>query len=185
MSQSDQKRWDKKWADISASPFDPHPLLLAHPQLLSGGRALDLACGRGQNTLWLARQGYQAIGVDISSVALKSAASEARILELTETVLFVQADLDYWGSSTDAFDLICVFRFLNRNLFPSIWSSLKAGGCLFYSTRHIGLIKQHPEATRDYLLESDELLTVFGHWHIIHYREGTENAELVARKPAH
>jgi SAM-dependent methyltransferase len=98
-------------------------------------------------------------------------------------VQFVQVDLDYWGSSPHIFDLICVFRFLNRRLFPVIRNSLKPGGCLFYSTRHVGLLRQNPKATRDYLLESDELIAAFGDWFIIHYRDGKKNAELVARKP--
>ena len=183
MSQRDQKRWDEKWAQLVPGSFDPHPLLLAHHQYLSGGVALDLACGRGQNALWLAGHGYQTLGVDISLVALKLAAADAKKSALSDSVQFVQVDLEYWGSSPHVFDLICVFRFLDRRLFPVIRSSLKPGGCLFYSTRHVGLLRQYPEATRDYLLESDELIAVFGDWLIIHYRDGDKNAELVARKP--
>ncbi len=123
------------------------------------------------------------LGVDISLVALKLAAAEAKKSALSNKVQFVQSDLDFWISSPHALDLICVFRFLNRRLFPIIRRSLKPGGCLFYSTRHVGLLRRNPGANRDYLLESDELIAAFGDWSIIHYQEGVENAELVARKP--
>ena len=35
------------------------------------GRVLDVGCGAGRNALFLAKQGYYAVGVDISSTALK------------------------------------------------------------------------------------------------------------------
>ena len=183
MSQSDQRRWDERWADSRSESFDPHPLLLANRQILSGGIALDLACGRGQNSLWLANHGYLVLGVDISLVALKLAAEESRKSALAASVLFVQHDLDSWSAIPQAFDLICVFRFLNRRLFPIIRRSLSPGGCLFYSTRHVGILRRLPEANRDYLLKSDELIDTFGDWSVIHYQQGAENAELIAQKP--
>lgn len=183
MSQIDQQRWDKKWADSGSESFDPHPLLLANQRVLGGGIAIDLACGRGQNSLWLANQGYLVLGTDISLVALKIAAIEAKKTALGDRVLFVQLDLDTWPAIAETFDLICVFRFLNRRLFPVIRRSLRPGGLLFYSTRHAGILSRLPDANREYLLESDELIDTFGDWSVIYYRQGLENAALIAQKP--
>ena len=44
---------------------------------LPPGRALDLACGEGRNSLWLAQRGWQVTGVDFSAQAI----GKARALE--------------------------------------------------------------------------------------------------------
>jgi len=70
---------------------EPHPLLvrfISH-QSMSGGRALDVACGVGQNAIWLAQRAFTVDAVDISLVALEygwQAAARACV-----TVNFVQA----------------------------------------------------------------------------------------------
>ena len=37
-------------------------------------RVLDIACGEGRNSVWLAQQGCRVLGIDISPLALKKAA---------------------------------------------------------------------------------------------------------------
>lgn len=72
------------WEQIFTRP--DHPLKSNLPDvnlldwqaagLLPGGEglmALDVGCGLGRNTRWLARQGYRATGVDLSSFALAQA----------------------------------------------------------------------------------------------------------------
>lgn len=60
-------------------------------------RALDLGCGEGGDSLWLARQGWEVTAVDISSVAIergRAAAIEAGIA--TDRLHWVAADLAGW-----------------------------------------------------------------------------------------
>lgn len=182
MSEADQDRWDRKWSAFAGKTFQPHPLLTEHPQLLTGGTALDLACGMGQDAIWLAHHGYRVIGVDISRVALEIARSNAIDQGVEKDLLFVNADLNHWFMPLNAFDLICVFRFLDRCLFPAIRDALRPGGLLFYNTRHQGLCCRDPGANPEYLLVQGELRNAFGDWLILYYREGLENAGLIARK---
>ncbi len=60
---------------------------------LPGGRALDLGCGEGADTLWLAEHGWTVLGVDISDTALSRATAEAAARGLGDRVSFVQMDL--------------------------------------------------------------------------------------------
>ena len=182
MTQADQKRWEEKWSKAQGRVTSPHSLLEQSREFLSGGYALDLACGLGQNAIWLAERGYRVLGVDISTVALDAARAEARRQSVLERVYFQQVDLDDWRVPEGSFDLICVFRFLDRRLFPAIHTGLRSGGILYYSTRHVGFLQRNPESCMAYLLKRDELLEIFGEWHILHYREGPEEAELIARK---
>lgn len=185
MSEKDRDRWDEKWGSRSGEPYEPHPVLTKHRELLDGkGDALDLACGRGQNALWLAGLGYRVVGVDISRVALKSATADARRLGLSQQTLFELTDIDSYSLPVGSYDLLCVIRFLDRRLFSAIKASLKQGGLIVYATRHIGVLQDHPGLNRDYLLERDELLEQFAEWPVLHYLEGPVEAEIIAQKPA-
>ena len=42
-------------------------------------RALDIGCGTGDNSIWLAREGFDVMGVDISALAIEKARRKARL----------------------------------------------------------------------------------------------------------
>lgn len=184
MSRDDRHRWDQKWQSLAGEEFSVHPLLAKNHHLLPGeGRALDLACGFGQNAIWLAQNGYSTLGLDLSPVALTRARARAIQSGVCARTLFVQVDLETtWPLPDQAFDLVCVFRFLNRRLFPAIRASLQPGGLVVYSTRHTGALAHHPSATHEFLLARGELEQVFSDWQILHAAEGEVDAELIARK---
>lgn len=60
---------------------------------LSPGRAVDLGCGSGANTLYLAERGFEAVGVDFSKTALRKARRAASERELGGRVRFLRGDL--------------------------------------------------------------------------------------------
>ncbi|MEU4205252.1 class I SAM-dependent methyltransferase [Streptomyces sp. NPDC039022] len=73
---------------------------------LPPGDALDLGCGAGGDALWLADQGWQVTGVDISAVAVERLATLARAHGLAERVTTVPYDV-HESFPPGAFDLIC------------------------------------------------------------------------------
>ncbi|MEV0671964.1 bifunctional NAD(P)/FAD-dependent oxidoreductase/class I SAM-dependent methyltransferase [Mycobacterium sp. NPDC050441] len=60
---------------------------------LPPGRALDLGCGEGGDSVWLAEQGWQVTGVDVSDTALARAATEAQARGVVERITFERHDL--------------------------------------------------------------------------------------------
>lgn len=70
----DSRRWDERYAgtDLLWSA-EPNRFLVPQVAGLAPGRALDVACGEGRNAVWLARQGWEVIGVDFSPVAIAKA----------------------------------------------------------------------------------------------------------------
>src|SRR5271166_1426929 len=72
--------------------------LVEGPDRLAPGRVVDLGCGTGRNSIYLARNGWDTIGVDMVGHALQTARRKAAAQGLT--VQFVQgnvtrlADLD-------------------------------------------------------------------------------------------
>jgi tellurite methyltransferase len=176
--------WDARWADEAAgSPYEPHRLLVQHATLLGGGQALDLACGLGQNAIWLAGHGYEVLAVDFSGVALAVAQERAVAAGRNDRIQWRQRDLDDWRPPTAAFDLVCVFRFLDRRLFRPLRAAVRSRGLLFYETRHSGLLQRQPESNPAFLLRPGELIARFAGWEIIYSAESQENAGLVARRP--
>jgi len=181
VSERDKARWDRKWAEVEG-PYRPHPLLRSQGSYLTGGLALDLACGQGQNAIWLAQRGYHVLAVDISLVALQAAQEAAYEGGLADNIDFAAVDLDRWPVPPASFDLIVVFRFLDRRLFGSIRDGVRPGGLVYYSTRHLGTLATRPEANVTYLLQPGELKDAFTGWRILYYEEGPEDAHIVARK---
>jgi SAM-dependent methyltransferase len=47
------------------------------PEALPPGRALDLGCGTGTNSLYLAHHGWQVVGVDLAATAIRRARHKA------------------------------------------------------------------------------------------------------------
>jgi SAM-dependent methyltransferase len=155
------------------------------------GPVLDLACGSGDNGIFLAQRGLQVTCCDISTESLSSAenlaqANNARI----ETW---QVDLEIDGVNplpSDTYGAILIFRYLHRPLLECIRKALKNGGLLIYETFTVDQLKFGKPRNPDFLLNSGELLQTFGDWEVIHYFEGIrENptravAQIVCRKPA-
>jgi SAM-dependent methyltransferase len=65
--------------------------LVEGPDRLSPGRALDLGCGTGRNAIYLARHGWDTVGVEIVGYALELARRKAAAQEVS--VKFIEGDV--------------------------------------------------------------------------------------------
>lgn len=99
--------WDKRYASVeNLWAVRPNRFLVAEVAELEPGRALDLACGEGQNAIWLATLGWDVTGVDFSEVAIAKARSRAERDGVR--VEFTCADLLEVEPAVGAFDLVLV-----------------------------------------------------------------------------
>ncbi|MBN1485964.1 MAG: class I SAM-dependent methyltransferase [Chloroflexia bacterium] len=69
------------------------------------GQALDLGCGTGTNSLYLARHGWQVVGVDISRLAICRARRKAKRAGAGRKVRFYRADVSRLDFLPGPFDL--------------------------------------------------------------------------------
>jgi len=187
MTSADRLKWDERYAadpDWRRERQPPHPWLVGHTPRSSGGLALDLACGLGQNALFLARQGYRVTGVDLSHVGLTAGQDMARQAGLADQILFAQADLDQFRPPAARFELVCVLRFLSRDLFPWLARALKPGGRLVYATLNQGWARTRPEINPEFLLYPGELLTAFPGLDVLDQAEDDEMSYIACCKPA-
>jgi SAM-dependent methyltransferase len=99
--------WDRRYAAVeNLWAAQPNRFLVAEVAALEPGRALDLACGEGQNAIWLATLGWDVIGVDYSEVAVTKARARAERDALNAR--FVCADLVEYEPEAAAYDLVLV-----------------------------------------------------------------------------
>lgn len=185
MSARDRAKWNTVYQSKAADPYPRPDLLLLDytpPPRDRSTRALDFAGGRGQNGLWLASQGYTVDIMDISRVALDRARAEMERLRL-RTVNLLAVDLDNAPLETDAYDVVCVFRFLNRDRFADLAAAVKPGGRIIYETFTLRYLDEKPDFNPVFLLEGNELADAFEGWRILLNADEGTVARFVAIKP--
>lgn len=99
--------WNRRYAAVeNLWAAKPNRFLVAEVGELPPGRALDLACGEGQNAIWLASLGWDVLGVDYSDVAIEKARGRAQHAGIQAE--FACADLVTYEPAPGAFDLVLV-----------------------------------------------------------------------------
>ena len=184
MSLSDRKRWDAKYATKSVPELvSPDEWLVTHVARRGPGEALELACGLGHNAIWLANQGWRVDAVDVSPVGLALAEELAKRVECP-AVSWIAADLDEFVPRTEAYDLVLVFRFLDRLRVPGlIERALRPGGLLVYETFSRGQMARADNHLRceGFTLAPSELPMLFPNLTVVEYEEVDLAESSVAR----
>ncbi|MGI5940033.1 MAG: methyltransferase domain-containing protein [Thermoleophilia bacterium] len=172
----------------------PNPLVVQFSPLLQDegleGPILDLACGRGENGLFLAGLNLPVTLADRSSEALKEARRSAE--ERGLHAQFWEVDLETGENllEKECYRAILVFRYLHRPLIPHLREGIRKGGILIYETFTIEQPQYGKPHNPNFLLQPGELAGWFRNWEVIHYFEGIFEdprramAQLVCRKPS-
>ena len=168
MSDTLRAKWDARYAYSGDSVPPPAEVLSRYAHALpTGGRALDLACGRAGNGEWLAQRGFEVTAWDVSPVVIDSLKARPG----SAIAYTVVRDVLEHPPSAASFEVIVVTRFLERSLCDAIAAALVPGGVLFYQTFTHGL------SNPDYLLREGELPTLFSMLKTEHFSEQTPNAD--------
>ena len=161
----DRSKWDARYAGAGfyLGP-EPSPFLAGMIGLITalapGKKALDIACGEGRNSLFLARHGFAVTGLDISMEGIAKAERWAK-----ETGLAVSFHcLDLAGYEfTGTFDLIINFNFLLRDLIPKMVAALSHGGLIVFDTI-LDTPSLEGSHNREFLLKPGELRMIFSRY---------------------
>jgi 2-polyprenyl-3-methyl-5-hydroxy-6-metoxy-1,4-benzoquinol methylase len=158
----DRKKWNHRYGSegFYLGP-EPSDFLVDSIELIKslvpGWSALDIACGEGRNSIYLAKQGFSVTGMDISEEGLAKGDRWARREGLE--IKFSVVDLEV-VEFIERYDLIVNFNFLLRGLIPKMVDALNPGGLAVFDT-----ILNTPslEGThkRNFLLEPGELRKIF------------------------
>ncbi len=183
--------WDERYRRGEHATREPTPLLRSAIENLTPGRALDIACGIGRHAIFLAERGWHVTAVDSSRVGIEILQERAREAGVTLEARVADFELGEFQIEPGAYDLIGVFYYLQRDLFPQIRAGLKAGGSVVAA---IHLNDNKPAARPSnpaFLLEPGELREFFRDWETDYYHEGAsdegghhhDTAYLISHKP--
>jgi dihydroneopterin aldolase len=154
----------------------PAQFLTEQIHRLPRGEALDVAAGHGRNSILLATQGYRVDAVDRDEEALAELARAARRIPrsgLTVHAMDLEADTEPPAWPQERYDVILVFFYLHRPLFPALRHALKPGGMLLYETFLLENHRRyHHPRRKEFCLAPNELLRLADDLTILHYDEG-------------
>lgn len=103
--------WEKHYAGTTGKTSGrPSAALVRFAEGRRPGRALDLGCARGDDVIWLARQGWNALGIDVAEAALRAARVTAQTAGVSQTARFERHDLSV-SFPAGQFDLISALFF--------------------------------------------------------------------------
>lgn len=181
MSDADRARWDARYSVLGqGSPLPPDGLQGRTELLPAGGRALDVACGRGTVAVWLALQGFEVDAVELSGVALAAAGLLAAAHGVT--VRFLQADLDAGLPPTlrpaGPYDVVVCQRFRDPALYPALAGALAPGGLLV-----VTVLSEVGDTGGPFRAAPGELPAAFAGLEVIDHVEGLGEATLLAVRP--
>ncbi len=156
--------------------LEPSPWVRRFAGLIApAGRALDVACGHGRHSRYLAALGLQVTAVDRDAEA-------AAALADCPGVRVIVADIEgaTWPFADERFDGVVVTNYLHRPLLSVLRDSLAPGGVLIYETFAAGNERYGRPSNPEFLLRPGELLEVCRPLRVIAY----EDLYVEAPKPA-
>lgn len=168
MSITDAERWNRRYqSPLYDKLAQPRNILLDNEKFIPrSGRALDLACGLGQNSKYLSGLGLEVYSVDIAINAVKN----LKICEPKVNVIL--ADLENFFIPQNYFSLIINFYYFNPPIFQTLSKKLISGGFLFVETLTEKMLDIKPDIEKRHLLKPGELITFFDQFVILYYFEG-------------
>lgn len=156
----DRTAWNERWSTAEWDRFrEPNDVIVTQVTGMTPGVALDLGCGIGRHAVWLATQGWRAIGVDFSEVALEK--GRALAAERGVDVTWVNADLYEYEPAPDSLDLV-VITYVHpppeqrARLLRAVARSLRPGGTFMI----LGYDRVHDHGRGSQLRDPARLLSV-------------------------
>ena len=177
MSKQDRIKWDKKYVDKPQllRSRDASEVVMRYACMGEGMRALDLACGAGRNTIYMADERYEVDAVDIADSALDALRVDAMQRGLAEQITPILQDLDTFEVKPAVYDLVVMTNFLDRALLERSKEGLKAGGLFIVETYMDDLLNEKKDSNADNLLKKEELKSIFEEGYEVIFYDEFEN----------
>jgi tellurite methyltransferase len=188
---STKSSWDERYRRGEHLSDSPAPLIAKAVEKLPPGRALDLACGAGRHTLFLAERGWRVTAVDASRAAIETVQKQARARRLDVDARVADLEKHEFEIQPESFDLICDCYYLQRDLFAAVRDGVRHGGIVIAIIHIVDESSDVKPMNPDFLLRPGELRRFFTGWDILYEFEGKPRdaphqravAEILARRP--
>jgi len=150
----------------------PSVFMMESTKGLKPGKALDVGAGEGRNAVWLAQQGWDVTGIDISRVGLAVAEANAeKAGTRIKTVKATYLDFDFGTEQWDLIVMILSWAPVSDPAFVAqLSASLRPGGVVVFE--HVLETEKQSFPAYVHGLPPNALLTHFKDFHIQKYEEG-------------
>ena len=180
MVEGDRLRWDERYASLGPPAVDAvavPDVFAAHADAFpTTGHALDLACGQGLGSVWLARRGLDVLGWDVSPVAVGRARDLARRGGVADRCRFEVVDLDDGLPAGPPVEVVLCHRFRDPRLDRAVIARLAPGGLLA-----VAVLSEVGRGPGPYRATAGELPRAFAGLDVLAAGEGEGWAWLLAR----
>ena len=183
-----KEKWNSKYQERLSDLKKPNPnsRLINLSYYLKGGLALDLACGLGGNSMFLAEHHYDVHALDISDIAINYLNEQAAKEKLSiHTMQCDLTNLDSLNLIKEIYDLAVITYYLDRSIFPYVKTLIKKNGYVFMETFYLSMEDQNGQISSQYKLQPQELLREFTDWRILYYEENEQEGRqtIFCQKP--
>jgi SAM-dependent methyltransferase len=162
--------WNEIFSKRQGSEFPHNKFLAETVRGRQPGAALDIGIGEGRNALFLAAQGWEVTGFDISDVAVQMARDTAQRRGLQLKILVEDADrFDYGRQRWDLVVGMYMHEVITRNA-GKIVEALKPGGILVVEGFHRDVNRRGVQGT-GIGFRTNELPRAFDRLRILHYED--------------
>jgi 2-polyprenyl-3-methyl-5-hydroxy-6-metoxy-1,4-benzoquinol methylase len=178
VSEEDRRRWDDRHAEEGIAEFDAGAFAPIEQLFPVEGRALEVACGRGELAVWLAMRGLEVLGVDVSPVAIGLASELGMRSGVADRCRFEVWDLDEGLPPGPPMDLVVCHMYRGPQLDRELVARVEPGGLLAVaSLSEVGAVPGRFRA------RPGELREAFAELEILAEGEGDGVAHFLGRKP--
>jgi SAM-dependent methyltransferase len=123
--------WNQIFHNAIGFNHEPNRLLVETVKSIKPGAALDVAMGQGRNALYLASQGWQVTGVDISDEGIRQAREAATQRKLALDA--IDADLETYDFGSAKWDLVTmIYAGSDAKRIAKIQAAVRPGGMFIY-----------------------------------------------------
>lgn len=182
--------WDERYAGEKYL-FGKEPVLLLknYLSILKPGKAVEIACGEGRNSVFLAQNGFQIEGVDCSKNAIEKAKKLAA--EKNATAEFKTQNLDFFLMPLMKYDTIVMTYYRPQaRFFSEVRRGLVAGGTFAleaYTVDHLRAQNvPNPNIDFEDCFKPNEVLSHLKDFHVLLYKEipegNSHTVQVIAKK---
>jgi 2-polyprenyl-3-methyl-5-hydroxy-6-metoxy-1,4-benzoquinol methylase len=155
--------YDRVYSNAPKFQTAPSSLLVEAVTGRRPGRALDVAMGQGRNAIYLAQQGWDVTGFDVSKVGLTEAIRLAASAGVKiNAVLASDVEFDF---GEEQWDLIGILYPIEKRSVYRVRRALKTGGIVVVECSH------KEAANAPFEFETNELLHIFEGFRILKYED--------------
>ena len=124
--------WDEKFDKRGDRSLHPEKSLVDNLGVLKPGSVLELACGDGRNTLFLASCGYDVTAIDFSEKALERLVRFLKQEKLSSTTMQIDLSKDHALDGIGTYDNVVINHYrLSEHQLAKLAKNLTENGILF------------------------------------------------------